>query len=216
MITYKTTRKERIEIQHTNVSKYVEKALVMYNNGFNTMADKKRCNEMVSRAYEALRDVIMTSVLDKRDNKELTDETSEVYYWSVPSQISHYNLKKTYAFAELFPETLETIKYLIELRNEVKNASIIKVESKSKVMVEKAERIEKSLSEIYEKISNDVERGLEIGRLFGNLPVSVTPHWVYRDGTYFRRYFYYMASKMTALNTILYVLQTLEEEKEGK
>jgi hypothetical protein len=215
MITYNNmTRKERIEIQNKNVDVYIEKALVLFNNGFSTMADKKRCNEMVSRAYDALHDVIMTSVLDKRDNMELTDEGSSVYYWSVPAQISHYNLKKTYAFVELFPETVEIIKYLIELRNEIKNALIVKVESKSKANEEKIERVERSLKEIFEKNMANYKRGLEIAKIFGGLLVHVTPHYVHRDGGRFVRYFYFMAGKLTALNTILACMQTLEDEKE--
>jgi hypothetical protein len=61
---------------------------------------------------------------------------------------------------------------------------------------------------------NEYNRGLRLAEVFKYLPISVTPHWVFRDGGRFIRYFYFMAGKLTALNTILAVMQTLEDEKE--
>jgi hypothetical protein len=194
---------------------YSERAIVAFNKGFNTMADKKRCLEDVSRAYDVARHLISDGLLNLRSTGAMTDEDMQPLYWAVPFQLNHYRPKHSDMFRGFFPEAVETIEYLVQLREQVKAQPIVKVAPKVSVeQAIKVEYIEKTLAQIFAYNMAQYERGLKINEVFGGLHVSVTPHWVFRDGGKFIRYFYFMEGKMTALNTILAVMQTIADEKE--
>jgi len=56
---------------------------------------------------------------------------------------------------------------------------------------------------------------VDLGRLFGGYPVSVTPHLVTNEyGTTFTRCFYYWAGKFTPLQVILGAIDTLKAERD--
>jgi hypothetical protein len=55
---------------------------------------------------------------------------------------------------------------------------------------------------------------VELGRLFGGLPVSVTPHLVTNEhNTTFTRCFYYLAGKFTPLSVIMAAADKLASEQ---
>jgi hypothetical protein len=199
-----------------SIAAHIEKALDLFNKGFCTKADQKRCQEQVSRAFEKLRHNVMNGLLDLRNDCKMSDEDMSPLYYDFPMDLHQYRpLKHSPKYFALFPEEVKEIEYLVELRNQVKATPIVKVVV-DKVYEEKVARIEKSLFEICQAQLDSYERGLEFAKLFGGLHVSVTPHWVHRDGGRFIRYFYYMNYKLTALNTILAIMQTLEDEKENE
>lgn len=192
----------------------IEKALDLFNKGFHTKADQKRCLELVSRHYEEVRHKITDGFLNMRNAGTMTDEEMSPLYYDFPYGLHQIRPKHSVIYSIYFPEEMTEIEYLVQLRNTVKEAPIVKIVSETVEQKEKVEKIEKSLKEIFEHNMNECNRGLRLAELFKYLPISVTPHWVFRDGGRFIRYFYFMAGKLTALNTILCIMQTLEDEKE--
>ena len=93
----------------------------------------------------------------------------------------------------------------------------------------KAELIRHSIVEEMERRKAMFVEGLEIGRIFADLyprknkageiipsaslPVSVNAHWVRgHKGTDFVRHFFYLRGKLTPLQTIMAIAQTLDDE----
>jgi hypothetical protein len=192
----------------------IDKAIDLFNKGFQTKADQKRCLDLINRSYSDVRDEITSEILVLRNTNRLSEPVANFLYWLLPYDVHQFRPKHSQELKFLFEKEIQLIEYLVELRNTVKSAQIVKIASESVEQKEKVEKIEKTLKEIFEHNMNEYNRGLELSKLFKYLPITVTPHWVFRDGIQFIRYFYFMAGKLTALNTILAVMQTIEDEKE--
>ena len=129
----------------------IEKAIDLFNKGFYTKADQKRCLELISRHYEGVHTTITHGLLKLRDeNKMANDENFDALYWGIPYSLHQIRPKHSDMFSDLFPNEVKEIEYLVKLRNEVKSAPILKFVSETKEMEEKVERIEKSLKEIFQ------------------------------------------------------------------
>lgn len=205
-----------------DISNYVDKSLNMYNAGFTTKAAQKQALDYLSRAYEKIRDNIGYKILDIRNAKfnifeEIDPECNRLtdLYYLLPYNLCHYRtIKHGEQLIDMFPEMVAQMEYLFELYTTIKSADIHKVAPKI-CNQEEVIRIEKTLSEIFAASKESFDRTMRLAELFKGVPVSVTPHMVWmNNGTRYVRYFYYVAGKMTALNTIIAAMETYEREQE--
>jgi hypothetical protein len=114
----------------------IEKALEIFNKGFNTKTDQKRCLELVSRQYEEDRHVITNGLLDLRNTNQMKEDADfEALYYGMPLDLHQYRPKHSATYKALFPMAVERIEYLVSLRNQIKDAPIVPVESVSKAKV---------------------------------------------------------------------------------
>ena len=175
---------------------------------FTSIAEQKRALDVVSRAYEKLRDGVMSRILDLPES----DERHELY-WDVPSILHHVRPTDIETYA---PFGFAPVAELIELRHQVKDVPIVKPERVS----DAERRIEAVRATIVEEMERRKARfveALELGRLFGGLRVTVNAHWVRNQhGTQFLRHFFYLDGRLTPLQIIIAVADHLEREQEAR
>jgi hypothetical protein len=105
---------------------------------------------------------------------------------------------------------------MIALRQAIKDAEILPVPAKPESEA-RAEVVRKSVVDMMEARKAQYVHALELGRLFGGLPVSVNAHWVHgHKGARFVRHFFYLYGRLTPLNLIIAAAEQLEREKEAK
>jgi len=200
----------------------IDKALAAFNAGFTTKAAKKRALDLVSTEFRnEVYDVIMNALLDSRPENCHTHEWRQSekglawneLYWNVPSYPHEWKGKHSYIHNPLCPEAVETAEKLVEMRDMIKDAEVVKVEkSASKIKIEK---IEKSLKEILEKRKESYLTGVRLTEYFGKLDVYGNTHLVvHESGTVFVRTFWYLHGRFTALNVIIAVHEKIERDKE--
>ena len=190
---------------------YIDRANTAFEAGFASKAAKQAALGDLNRAYELLRAEITALVLDL-PREERTQVHDDVY-WNLPSYPHQWKAKHRELAVGTFPQTsaaCDQIEELAAFRAAVKDADVVKVERQAD---ERAERVQKSIRDILEQRQADYARGLDLSKLFGGLSVTANVHLVTNQhGTTFVRAFYFMHGRMTALNVILAVAQTLADE----
>jgi len=105
---------------------------------------------------------------------------------------------------------------LVELRRVFKESTVVKPAPKDDRISEKQKQVTETVVDMINRRVAQYHQAVELGRLFGNLPVSVTPHLVTNEhNTTFTRCFFYLSGKLTALSVIMAALDTLNREKEN-
>lgn len=189
-----------------NVEFYVNRANEKFEAGFTTMTSKNEALQDLGHAYDFLKEEIRNLCLTfPRENR--TEQQDDVY-WGIPHDLYQWKPKHTalvlsvFPHAEVFTSQIET---LVEARNAIKSAEVVKVE---RSVNPRAEMINKSVAEIIALRKSQFERGVQLYDIFNGLPVTATWHYVTNQfGTSFIRVFYYMAGKLTPLNMIIAVLE---------
>lgn len=106
------------------------------------------------------------------------------------------------------------VEYLLGLREAFKGAEIVRVERSENV--EKVGKVRESIVALMERRKAQYVEALELGELFGGLPVTVTAHWVTNEhGTTFLRHFFYLRGKLTPLLVIIAAAEELQRRKEA-
>ena len=187
---------------------YADRAHAAFEAGFTSKAAKQAALNDISRAYGLLRDEITNLVLDVA-REERTASHNDLY-WDLPSCPGHWRARHRVLAVSTFPQTAEIcdrIEELATLRAAVKDAVVVhKVD-------ERVERVQNSVRKVMEQRQAAYARGLDLSELFGGLSVSANVHLVTNQhGTSFLRAFYFMHGRLTALNVILAVAQTLTDE----
>lgn len=187
--------------------RYVTEATELFNDGFTSKAGQRRALDSLNRAYdlqkEAIHDVLLQEARDERG------EGWNELYWGLPDlhnwKPRHSDQYKTFALQ------VAAIEQVVELRNAVKAAEIVPpAKSEAKVI---EERVIKSIREIMETRKEQFLNGCRLVEVFGKLPISINAHYVTNaHGTTFIRCFYYMNGRLTPLNVIIAVLQTMEDK----
>lgn len=195
-----------------NVEFYVNRANEKFELGFTSMASQKDALQNLNHAYDILKDDIRKFCLTfPRENR--TEQQDNVYY-SIPHDLHQWKAKHTSLVLSVFPhaETLTAqIENLVELRNTIKSAEIVKVERKAN---DKVATITKTIHEMIALRKSQFETGMKLCEVFGNLPVSMNWHYVVNQhGTSFIRVFYYMDGKLTPLNMICYIIEQNDLKK---
>lgn len=206
----------------------IDAATAAFEAGFLSNAAKKRALEDLGRAYDEIRGEVMGEILKARGEVKYEEqgglfielatpeqkELSDLYY-GVPSYLNQIR-DRHLAVITRFSARSYLVRDLIALRQAIKDAEILPVPAKPESEA-RAETVRKSVIEIMEGRQAQYVHALELGRLFGGLPVSVNAHWVHgHKGARFVRHFFYLYGRLTPLNIIIAAAEQLEREKEAK
>lgn len=184
--------------------RYLNEATELFNAGFSSKAGQRRALDSLNRAYDLQKGAIHDILL----GEERGEGWNELY-WGLPDlhnwKPRHSEQYKTFAIQ------VAAIEQLVELRNEVRAAAIVPpAKSEAKVI---EERVIKSIRDLMETRKEQFLTGCRLHEVFGKLPVSINAHYVTNaHGTTFIRCFYYMNGRLTPLNVIIAVLQTMEDK----
>ena len=170
---------------------------------FAAKAHQKEAQSLLNAAYYNIRQM----------NREFARTLSREDHFSIPFDLHQIREKHM----RLFNHTLHSdIKRIFSLRNDFKAMPIVKPQPKNSAVDTKQKEIIETVTDMIKRRTAQYHEAVELGRLFGGLPVSVTPHLVTNEyNTTFTRCFYYLNGKLTSLAVILAASQKLEAEKVG-
>lgn len=197
-------------------------AQASFEAGFASKAAQKRALDELSSAYEGIRRYLMDAILKART--EENDAQNEQDYWAIPMYL-HEVRDRHFPIAYAYTGRFAIVRDLMGLRAAIKDAPIAPPPAKPEVEV-KAEAIRRSIVEEMERRKANFVEGLDVARIWNevfpsknggiSLPVSVNAHWVHgHKGTDFVRHFFYLSGKLTPLNTIIAIADTLQREKDA-
>ncbi|EGT3611227.1 hypothetical protein FAP59_16665 [Morganella morganii] len=203
------------------IEKYEEcqnKAIDMVNNGFSSLACKKRALAEINRAYEYVRDHISNVLLDvrlKSIEQNYIDKINDIYY-DIPMYCHNYRQSHEDKLLELIPENKDIICLLMELqifRTNVNNISVIKPENNNAFGNFKIEKYE-NLKDKMERLKKQYDHALSCAEFFGGLPVTSNIHLcINQHGTRYVRAFFYLDGKLTPLRLIMAAME--EAKRKG-
>tara|TARA_R110000744_G_scaffold188642_1_gene307950 strand:- start:291 stop:890 length:600 start_codon:yes stop_codon:yes gene_type:complete len=173
---------------------------------FTAKAHQKRAFENLNHAYDVLRDT------NNKDKMSVAKGFARNAWYEIPFYIHEVREKHFKFFEEQYHEKLRMI---VDLRATFKETPVVKPEPKNDRVSKKQTQVTEAVFDMIQRHEARYYEVIEIGRLFGGLNVTVTPHQVtnqYR--TTFTRCFYFLDGKLTALAIICAALEKLEAEKE--
>ena len=206
------------------IDDYVALALDAFNAGFLSKAAQKRALDNVSRAFDlvtgATRDAILseasatfTDLSTVELEQARIDWTNARGYWAMPSYPHEYRAAKHGEIFERYGNRADAER-LAALRDAIKGADIAPAPVNE--TAKRVETVRRSIFDEMERRKAQYVEALEIGRLFGGLPVHVNAHIVHgHKGAVFLRHFFYLRGKLTPLNTIIAAAETLARERES-
>lgn len=204
-------------------------AQAAFDAGFLSMAAKKRAQEELSRAYTIIRDGCHGALISHANRTPGLDSfcdarTDFFRAHDLPFELHQVRprhveiIAGTQAFDPVgkWNALAKLVEDMIALRLAIKEAPLAPVPAKPALEV-KAEAIRRDIAEEFKRLRTMYIEGLELARHFGKLPVSINAHWVQgHKGAVFVRHFFYLHGKLTPLQTILAIADTLEREQEGR
>ena len=148
----------------------------------------------------------------RENNREFLRSLTEEKYWAIPLDLHQIRDKHTHLFDEVHHANLNE---LVTLRVLLKLIPVVKPEPKSDRITAKQAEVTATVVDMIKRRTAQYYEAVELGRLFGGLNVSVTPHLVTNEfNTTFTRCFYYLNGKFTPLSVIMAAADTLAREKE--
>ena len=170
---------------------------------FAAKAHQKEAQSLLSAAYQTIRE----------NNREFAKSLSREDWFSIPHDLFQIREKHMRLFDKSFHEDLTR---LVSLRGDFKNIEVVKPQPKNSELDKKQKQVIETVTDMIKRKTAQYHQAVELGRLFGGLPVSVTPHLVTNEyNTTFTRCFYYLNGKFTSLGVILAAAAKLEAEKVG-
>ena len=140
------------------------------------------------------------------------DSLSSEDYYLIPNDLHQVREKHNRLFDEVYHANLNE---LVTLRVLLKLIPVVKPEPKSDRITAKQAEVTATVVDMIKRRTAQYYEAVELGRLFGGLNVSVTPHLVTNEfNTTFTRCFYYLNGKFTPLSVIMAAADTLAREKE--
>ena len=188
-----------------NVQDYIAFAmgLIQDDQTFAAKSHQKEALGELNSGYQMLRENNFQFSIDSLSRED---------YYAIPFDL-HQIREKHF---RLFDETHHSdLKELIALRVLLKEIEVVKTAPKSDRITAKQAEVTETVVDLIERRMAQYHEAVDLGRLFGGLPVSVTPHQVTNGyNTTFTRCFYYLSGKFTPLQVILAAMDTLSREKE--
>jgi hypothetical protein len=184
-----------------------------FDAGFQSKAAQKRALDELNRAYFSIRDAAHTEQI--KGAPSFDDQAARRAHFNaneMPFDLHHVRDLHIEIIAAWGGNPV-LVRDMIALRLAIKAAEIAPPPvNENKVRVE---TVRKSIVEEMERRHAQYVEGLDMARHFGGLHVSVNAHWVYgHKGAVFLRRFFYLAGRLTPLNTIVCIAEQLEREKE--
>jgi len=196
----------------------------MYNTKFKTVQDyvssainmtqEDQTFAAKSHQKEALGELNSGYQMLRENNFQFSiDSLSREDYFAIPFDLHQIRDKHFRLFDESHHADLTD---LITFRVLLKELEVVKPAPKSDRITAKQAEVTETVVDLIERRMAQYHEAVELGRLFGGLPVSVTPHQVTNEyNTTFTRCFYYLAGKFTPLSVIMAAMDTLAREKEN-
>jgi hypothetical protein len=196
----------------------------MYNTKFKTVQDyvssaismtqEDQTFAAKSHQKEALGELNSGYQMLRENNFQFSmDSLSREDYFAIPFDLHQIREKHFRLFDEAHHADLTD---LITFRVLLKELEVVKPAPKSDRITAKQAEVTETVVDLIERRMAQYHEAVELGRLFGGLPVSVTPHQVTNGyNTTFTRCFYYLAGKFTPLQVILAAMDALAQEKEN-
>lgn len=171
---------------------------------FTCEADRKRCNEQLSRAYDS----ITFGLIELAKTIGLT-------LWDIPNHLHNTQGKtfiKLFADADKTNESFVKLFELQNLRNEVKSAPIVKKAPKVDILAPYISKIEKTFAEQQKRVGDLIDMSKEFG-----MSVSASPHYVQNgiSGVVALRIFWYLNGQFVSLSTIIGIAEKIEADKKA-
>lgn len=174
-----------------------EEVLEAYNNGFTSMAARKRCLDTLRKIYDDIADAMRKELLRQRGLLESESAQAEMtnLYYDLP-ELHNWRSKHNEEYKSFATEVVE-INQLVELRNKIKAANIVpKPEPKQKLLTD-------SILKMLEGKRGMVDLSSRLG-----LSVAVNVHHVSaHDKADYTRCFYYLNGEITSLHKIVAIIQ---------
>jgi hypothetical protein len=188
---------------------------------FTSKAAQKRVLDRLNKAYEyashAYADLYRADLTAKlAGTSERDNEAISLFFSSreVPFDLHHVRDLHIDRIKEYSAELADLVTRARDLRIDTKACEIVAPVKANAAEVAKVAQIHRTIGEEMRRLEKMYHRGLDLGRLFGGLNVYANVHLVTNQhGTNFLRAFYYLEGTRTPLNTLLAVLQKLEEER---
>ena len=188
------------------VQDYVSSAINMTQEDqtFAAKSHQKEALGELNSGYQMLRDNNFQFSIDSLSRED---------YFAIPFDLHQIRDKHFRLFDEAHHADLTD---LITFRVLLKELEVVKPAPKSDRITAKQAEVTETVVDLIERRMAQYHEAIELGRLFGGLPVSVTPHQVTNEyNTTFTRCFYYLAGKFTPLSVIMAAMDTLAREKEN-
>lgn len=188
-------------------------AAAAFEAGFASKAAQKRALDDLNRAYSSVRDAAHLEQIkaapsfDEREARAAHFAANDMPFDLHQVRDRHVDILVAWG------ANIVDVRGMIDLRAAIKSAEIAPAPvNETKVRVEAVRR---TLLEEMERRQVQFVEGLDMARHFGGLHVSVNAHWVHgHKGAVFIRHFFYLAGRLTPLNTIMAIADQLEREKE--
>tara|TARA_R110000796_G_scaffold241572_1_gene363206 strand:- start:265 stop:858 length:594 start_codon:yes stop_codon:yes gene_type:complete len=189
----------------TTVQDYVSSAINMTQEDqtFAAKSHQKEALGELNSGYQMLRENNFQFSIDSLSRED---------YFAIPFDLHQIREKHFRLFDESHHADLTD---LMTFRVLLKELEVVKSAPKSDRITAKQAEVTETVVDLIERRMAQYHEAVELGRLFGGLPVSVTPHQVTNGyNTTFTRCFYYLDGKFTPLQVILAAMDTLAREKE--
>ena len=190
----------------TTVQDYVSSAINMTQEDqtFAAKSHQKEALGELNSGYQMLRDNNFQFSIDSLSRED---------YFAIPFYLHQIRDKHFRLFDEAHHADLTD---LITFRVLLKELEVVKPAPKSDRITAKQAEVTETVVDLIERRMAQYHEAVELGRLFGGLPVSVAPHQVTNEyNTTFTRCFYYLAGKFTPLSVIMAAADKLAREKEN-
>ena len=190
----------------TTVQDYVSSAISMTQEDqtFAAKSHQKEALGELNSGYQMLRENNFQFSIDSLSRED---------YYAIPFDLHQIREKHFRLFDEAHHAELTD---LMTFRVLLKELEVVKPAPKTDRITAKQAEVTETVVDLIERRMAQYHEAVELGRLFGGLPVSVTPHQVTNGhNTTFTRCFYYLAGKFTPLQVILAAMDTLAQEKES-
>jgi hypothetical protein len=190
----------------TTVQDYVSSAISMTQEDqtFAAKSHQKEALGQLNSGYQMLRENNFQFSIDSLSRED---------YYAIPFDLHQIREKHFRLFDKAHHAELTD---LMTFRVLLKELEVVKPAPKTDRITAKQAEVTETVVDLIERRMAQYHEAVELGRLFGGLPVSVTPHQVTNGhNTTFTRCFYYLAGKFTPLQVILGAMDTLAQEKES-
>ena len=172
---------------------------------FAAKSHQKEALSYLNSGYEVIR----------ADNQtwQLSEETraTDDDFWAVPFDLHQIREKHFRLFNEAHHADLTD---LVTFRVLLKELEVVKPAPKSDRITAKQAEVTATVVDLIDRRMAQYHEAVDLGRLFGGLSVSVTPHVVTNEfNTTFTRCFYFLEGKFTPLSVIMAALDTLKREE---
>lgn len=204
-----------------NAQYYETAALAAFNQGFATKTAKQAALADLNRAFECVRNDFRKVELENAPHQYAGEEWTEAqwadraaYFAANELPFDLHQVRERHV-ALILEKIGVNVAPLVELRAVIKAAEVVRLVKAEKGEVEK--RVEKALHEIMALRQEQYREAIDLGELFGGMPVSANSHWVVNEyGTRFLRTFYYLRGKLTPLMVLVAAAEELARRAERK